>query len=756
MNRTLILLIVLALIPAAAALTITEPAQDITPKELPTEVVAQWEANYTEYLVTLLKHNEVYLNETVTDATYAFTLQNGTYELTVTAENSTDTTTFTVREPEPEPVELGISVENDTYDVGDRVHLTASTNTPVTAELEVLLQGDVVGFWELPMESSVNLIYYPDEPGVHTARLRAQGQEVDTTFTVEEKEPLSVDFAHDTARVNRQTRFNGTATGGVAPYTYNWVFSDNTTSSGRNVVHYFFEKGPHKATLVVRDAEGTQESVTKSVDVTTPSYALEVVVRTEHAVLVQGASVRLRGEGYDETQTTQSSGFVTFEGLIGNYTLRVTHNSSVYVNETVEMTQDDTRVITIPGSEEQPEEETEEEVFKEETQETIKQTSNEPTTDELRQKAIETLTQRKFNLQLSSTTDSILNTLDLYQEFDTALRQLETASELQIARILESVPKDVTVRDEHTTVSYPDPQDVEDYTQEFLEVRGVQDERLTRQYRHSIKEASKDVTIRTTTRAVTIYYEDREEKYVIVTKEIEAPENSHFIEFIPQTLAQDVSQLTLIGTYDVLRSNPIVRFSSQEYTYFASATQSDAGYTLVVPKQLQDPPGLLGFVSVRFGETSPTRGIIYLFLLGIFMVGIVAGGKISKKRQSTQLVEDFTELATQAIDAINQGNGHVATQMTPEIVAIYEELGEEQQAQVRDIVEHLTTHQHEQQFLGYLQEAYTTVRTTQDINAISAAYEKTLTAYEHLPNERKQQLEPHVEQLHTYIDNSTL
>ncbi len=768
MKQLFQLLILLALIPLATAITITAPTEDITTTTLPAQVTATWDANHTQYTVVLTRNGTPHTNTTTTTNSIGLTLQAGLYELTVASNTTQDTTSFTVAQEQP-PVQLTLSTNKQTYETQETVQLAVTSTRTVTATLDILRESEVVDTYTIPLESSVNLIYIPEQPGAYQARIQADGQTATATFTVIEKPPLEINFVHQPAHVNRPTQFNATATGGTAPYTYQWLFSDETTSSGRNVLHYFFEEGPHSATLIVTDAEGEQKSTTQNFEVTTPSFTLDVVVRKTNGDLVQGATVRLTQTGYNETKTTASSGLVTFEQLRGNYTLTLTHQGEQRITETIEMVRDRTKVYTL-----QPTQEIEEEVVEEEVEEkAVEETPQEPeqtsevnqivptqattqnTLQEKRAQAREELTQRRFNLQLSATKDEVLKTLGLYDEFDQALRRIDTATETQLANILAQAPKDVRIRDEQTRITYPEPQDVEDFTEQFLEVRGVQDERLARQYRHSIQETSQDVIIRTTTKSVTIVYENTNKDYVIIKKEVTAPEDSYAVEFIPQTLAQDVSRLSIQGDYDVLRANPVLRFHSEEYGYWAETRTGSPGYTLVVPEQLQDPPGLLGFVTIRLGEANPMRGILYIFLLGIFLVGIVAGGKVSKKRQQSHLFEDFTELTHQALDAINQGRGAQAAHITPEIIAIYQELPESQQATVRDIIEHLKINEQEQHFIQTLNNAYETINANGDINTISSAYETTLTAYEALPEQLKEQLKTHIDQLHTYLDNYT-
>jgi PKD repeat protein len=63
--------------------------------------------------------------------------------------------------------------------------------------------------------------------------------------------------------------FSGSASGGIAPYTYTWAFGDGTTGSGATVSHTYAAASAYTVTLTVKDTAGTTAQDTASVTVST-------------------------------------------------------------------------------------------------------------------------------------------------------------------------------------------------------------------------------------------------------------------------------------------------------------------------------------------------------------------------------------------------------------------------------------------------------------------------------------------------------
>lgn len=64
-------------------------------------------------------------------------------------------------------------------------------------------------------------------------------------------------------------QFSGNGSGGQAPYTYNWTFGDGGTGSGASVSHTYNGAGPFTVRLIVTDAKGCSDTLTRPNFITT-------------------------------------------------------------------------------------------------------------------------------------------------------------------------------------------------------------------------------------------------------------------------------------------------------------------------------------------------------------------------------------------------------------------------------------------------------------------------------------------------------
>ena len=764
-NKNYLLLLIL-LIPAATALEITAPTQDITVQEIPTNVEISWEGNHTEYELTIENQEGIIHEENLTTTSTTKELAEGTYTIRIQAGNQTTNTTFEIQKEE-QTLQLGLEAEKNEYQIGETIKITASASKPTTAKLDIKRNGEGKQNWTLSINEKTNVIYIPEQAGTYSATLNAQGTIAATSWEV--KAPaLEISISHEPATRNRPTKFNATATGGSEPYTYQWQFSDSTNNQGKEITHYFFEPGEHEVTLIVQDNNGRQASKSKTFTVSAQTHTLEIITTDENYNPLSGYNVTLN----EQHKTTNQAGIAAFSGLAaGNYTLRIHDEQTTHINQTLEVTRDTSRQYTItqePTNQTTTNQTTtnttntttQQETIQEEEQETEaerearEQQEQQEAFEEEKQRTLKQLEDKQFNFQLANQQDRVLKHLKLYERFSKAKQDIQRATnQEQLSQAQKNVPQQVRIQNEQNRIIHPEARELETLIETYLEAQNITEERIKEQYRYSIKQLAKNTSIQRDSYTALITYPDKQETHTIVEKTINAPSNSRYIEIIPTSFANNAEQIRTENDYTIIRENPILEFHENTYTYSAATNQREVGRVLVIPNELTTPPLFGGLAGINIGPSDAGRTLIYLVILGLFAAGIFAGKTINTRREQQMLFEEFYSLADQAVDLTNQGNTQLVAELTPHINDIHQTLPEEQQQLAQEIVEHLnhTTTKHE--FLTVVTDTYETVKSSEgNINQISSAYEQALDAYEKLPAQLQGELAEHLHALEEQLD----
>ncbi|MEM6264051.1 MAG: PKD domain-containing protein [Bacteroidota bacterium] len=70
------------------------------------------------------------------------------------------------------------------------------------------------------------------------------------------------------------TSFRGTATGGVAPYSFTWNFGDSSSSSVQNPTHSYASPGTYRVCLAIADSRGCTDTICRPIVIRNPSVPL--------------------------------------------------------------------------------------------------------------------------------------------------------------------------------------------------------------------------------------------------------------------------------------------------------------------------------------------------------------------------------------------------------------------------------------------------------------------------------------------------
>jgi hypothetical protein len=770
MKYSTILLAILFILPLSAALQITSPTSDITASNTPIDVNVTWTGNSTNYTVLLQTANTTIVNQTVQTTNQTYNLDENNYTLTIIEQNTSVTQNFSVKTQEQ--LKLKLTTEDDEYAVGDEIMVVATTNKPVSALLTIQQTGSPDETYTLSISDSLSMYYEPKKSGEYKAVLSAQGQTTTTTWNVVAPDPLTIDFTYpNSPLVNKKTTFTATASGGEQPYSYQWIFSDDTTSSGKQTDHFFFETGPHNTTLIVTDNTGTQKSLEKSFTVTERVYNLDINLIDQKNQLLQGFIVQITdSQENTHTQTSNIDGQALFEDLSkNNYTISVTKNDISYYNTTVELktdiselyalnyvdeetnTTEVTNQTTIPPPESIATQETELQVSAQEIEAQkaeLQEQQEKQAFKEKQDQAKEALREKKFSLRLDSTTDEVLTHLNEYKTFDEAIAAIDTATnqkEIEVAK--KNLVTKVTISNEEQTIFYPEISDLQEALQQYFTAAKITEQDEQETYRYNIKRLLKNVSITQRTYTAVLTYPSRVETHSFVGKDITAPKTSTYVEVIPESFSK-ASELTVSATHTEL-GKQVIELDQTQYLYSAQTTSNTVPATLVIPSELIEAPLFTGFLSFDVDASNAAQSLIYLFVIAMAVAGVIVGKKM--KSNTAEHFDAFCELTDQAIDQLHQGQAAAVTELTPDIQQLHQQLPKEQQEQTQELITHLQDETTKYHFTQATQYVYS-IGEHADINMLSSAYEDVLHAYQQLNQHDQEELQEHIQQLETYLD----
>lgn len=775
--KVIVLTLALILIlPLTQAIEITSPEADVITEHTPAEITLAWNAEYEEYHVILQSNNQTQLNETTTQQQTTLTLEEGEYELTITAQETSTQKTFSVTQQEQtQPLVLNVQTNKNSYMTTENVRITATANQPTTATLTLTRDGEQSKSWDaLSISDTLELMYPLEEAGSYQAILQSGQATASTSWTVQETQPLEVGFSHSTPLLNKKTTLSAQVNGGEEPYTYQWSFSDETTNNDQSeeIEHFFLEEGEVDVTLKVTDNNGMSKQKTQTLTVTDQLYTLDVTLMSPEGEPVANLFVELKDP---ETKTQQQSTTinaptVTFNELVrGEYTVTIKDRNQTYQRDIFNITKDTSKVYTIRketlpeeyASEEETTtnetEEADEEYAEEETYEEPEITQEEIQRQQLyeqQEQAKEQLQQKELSFKLDNNKDEVLEHLGYYEKITRAINELSQAqNQEEIQTIINKVPTEVHIKNSLQTQIRLSKQEINDALQEFFIAEKITDEKEQEAYQYSVEAFQENISITETTYTAEIIINGQTQTHQFVKKEISAPQTSRIIEIISPSFIQSTNQLTTKNNHKVLRDNPVIEFTSKEYLYSSETNTNPQSTTIVIPENIQNPPSRLssitGMAGVSFETGDARKAIIYIIIIAFSVAGVTVGKRMYEPSQ--QNIDAFCELAGHALDELQGGNSHAVAELAPEIISLHKELSKLEQEQSQEIIDHLQ----EKVTLHHFQQATKHVYNIgehADINTLSAAYEEALQIYQQLSKHAQQEHNTQLKELEAYLD----
>jgi PKD repeat protein len=141
-----------------------------------------------------------------------------------------------------------------------------------------------------------------------------------------------------------EVSFTGTASGGVTPYSYRWVFGDGGTSTAKNPSHTYSSPGSFTAVFTVTDSQSNQDSASISINVTANTADVNLLLSSStgapapgqggsitpspgnHSYAV-GSSIQLKATPQSNYRFSKWKGDV-HPSIVGNDGITLTMNSN--------------------------------------------------------------------------------------------------------------------------------------------------------------------------------------------------------------------------------------------------------------------------------------------------------------------------------------------------------------------------------------------------------------------------------------------
>ncbi len=237
--------------------------------------------------------------------------------------NTTNTTIL------PNNQQITLTTDSALYEIGSSARIRVVVATPEALALKVQRVSGTFDSYTVNVQQQTDFLYPLSASGSYIVTATGASTSASTSFTAHNTS-LGARITGDTSgTAGRVTSFGTTVTGGTAPFTYRWQFSDNTTSTGPSVDHVFDFPGNYTVTLVVTDVSGRTASATRLVEIEEFLSRLTVTSLGLGGRVLSGTLITISDSRTARSAVTDSFGSVRFTNLpLGNYSINGSYNYS--------------------------------------------------------------------------------------------------------------------------------------------------------------------------------------------------------------------------------------------------------------------------------------------------------------------------------------------------------------------------------------------------------------------------------------------
>ncbi|MBU1854231.1 MAG: PKD domain-containing protein, partial [Nanoarchaeota archaeon] len=292
-----------------------------------------------------------------TEENFSITSITGTNYWNITcsdeAENTifSSTRTFEIEEEETYP--FTVILEKSSYNIGQSVlmQITAVNDSNVTVEICPNEQGFVLCYNVLRYNSNnypeIEVLPYTDKVGNYILEGRMQYGNISKTYTTNFsiRNNIQIDVDGDTSIAEGETtEIKIAVSGGITPYTYNWILDGGGTSAKKDQNFTYDKPDEYTNILKVTDAAGNTRNATVNINVK-ELYKLVITVKDSSTnKVVSNANLEISGT----EKKTNSQGVVTYYLTKGNYKIYVSHTDfEFYVEDDYRLKENTTLTLEL-------------------------------------------------------------------------------------------------------------------------------------------------------------------------------------------------------------------------------------------------------------------------------------------------------------------------------------------------------------------------------------------------------------------------
>jgi PKD repeat protein len=450
-----------------------------------------------------------------------------------------------------------------------------------------------------------------------------------TSFDVINTFHAEIEANRTTGEPTDTFHFESNATGGIGGVTYEWDFGDGDTATGDSVDHNYSKVGDYEVELTATDGKGNKVTDTISIRVYN-RYNVHVIVKElQTQKLLEGIPVEID----DERKHTNSDGEVNFSVYEGKRRLYVADEGYEWVKQVLNITADSKLVIELnntaitnytprqandssgtgPATQEEQDTQAKAEQLLAQASSALETLESD---DQATKELIEALdVEGQLKQAKKILRQAIRDIGNLEKETDMTQEQRQSRLSNITARIEELDDTIISLEIQDTTefVDYPKTSDVSMISAEYLKYKNIEySKRQKERYSEGNMELQDQITINTRLAVAEIEQLSGNKKIIsaVINKLVKSPvdtQGKSLIEYIPKEVASSAAEITGMTEYDVVKSDPILRFSPdiEKYAYYIQGEASidnlkKTKHVLIYEPEEQGPSGLTSVTGFSF------------------------------------------------------------------------------------------------------------------------------------------------------------